>query len=363
MQEDAVTAVGRPSPSRVTGSVGADDCLLEARGVKKYFPVRRGVLGRAVQSLKAVDDVSLQIFRGETLGLVGESGSGKSTLGRVLVRLQRATSGKVVYDGCDLMTLPAHQMRSLRREMQVIFQDPFGSLNPRFSIGDIVAEPLRVHGVAKGRVRDARVGELLELVGLDPAARDRYPHQFSGGQRQRVGIARAIALNPKFIVADEAVSALDVSVQAQIINLLMDLQRELGLTYLFIAHGLDVVRHISTRVGVMYLGKLVEVAETERIFTSPAHPYTGALLSALPVPDPHRVRDRVVLQGEIPSPIDPVSGCRFRTRCPRAVERCATEEPVLRQISDNQLAACHFPLVGESYSGSAAMDLTDPPQS
>ncbi|MDX6251221.1 MAG: peptide/nickel transport system ATP-binding protein [Kribbellaceae bacterium] len=361
MQEDAVTASGRPGPSPGMGSAGVGDCLLEARGLKKYFPVRHGALGRTTKSVRAVDDISLQIFRGETLGLVGESGCGKSTLGRVLLRLQQATAGEVVYDGRDLMKLPAGEMRSLRREMQVIFQDPFGSLNPRFSIGDIVAEPLRVHGVAKGKARDARVAELLELVGLDPAARNRYPHQFSGGQRQRVGIARAIALNPKFIVADEAVSALDVSVQAQVINLLMDLQRELGLTYLFIAHGLDVVRHISTRVGVMYLGKLVEVADTEKIFTSPAHPYTGALLSALPVPDPHRVRDRVVLQGEIPSPIDPITGCRFRTRCPRAVERCAVEEPALRRISDNQLAACHFPLTGEP-SGSVALDLTTAPQ-
>jgi oligopeptide/dipeptide ABC transporter ATP-binding protein len=346
MHEHALATGGRPS--RSTGEVTSEECLLEARRVKKYFPVRHGILGRATKSVKAVDDVSFQIFRGETLGLVGESGCGKSTLGRVLVRLQQATAGELVYEGRDLTTLPAREMRQLRREMQVIFQDPFGSLNPRFSIGDIIAEPLRVHGVAKGRARSARVAELLELVGLDPAVKERYPHQFSGGQRQRVGIARAIALNPKFIVADEAVSGLDVSVQAQVINLLMDLQRELGLTYLFIAHGLDVVRHISNRVGVMYLGKLVEVAETEQIFTSPAHPYTDALLSSQPVPDPHRVRDRVVLQGEIPSPIDPPSGCRFRTRCERAQDRCTVEEPILQRITDNQLAACHFPLVVES---------------
>lgn len=346
---------------RAATPVGSEECLLEARRLKKYFPVRHGPLGRATKSVRAVDDVSFQIFRGETLGLVGESGCGKSTLGRVLVRLQDATSGEVVFEGQDLMALPTREMRPLRREMQVIFQDPFGSLNPRFSIGDIVAEPLRVHGVARGRARDARVSELLELVGLDPAGRERYPHQFSGGQRQRVGIARAIALNPKFIVADEAVSALDVSVQSQVINLLVDLQRELGLTYLFIAHGLDVVRHISDRVGVMYLGKLVEVAETEQIFTSPAHPYTGALLSSLPVPDPHRVRGRVVLQGEIPSPTDPPSGCRFRTRCPRAENRCAVEEPILRRITVNQFAACHFPLGGEPHGRSATSDLAVTP--
>lgn len=321
------------------------ETLLAAHNLRKYFPVRTGTLGRATTSVKAVDDVTFEIFRGETLGLVGESGCGKSTLGRLLVRLLPATDGQVLFEGQDVTKMRSRQMRDMRREMQIIFQDPFGSLNPRFTIGDIVAEPLRVHGVSKGRARDARVSELLDLVGLDPARRGRYPHEFSGGQRQRVGIARAIALNPKFIVADEAVSALDVSVQSQVINLLIDLQRELGLTYLFIAHGLDVVRHISDRVGVMYLGKLVEIASADQLFRGPAHHYTSALLSSLPVPDPHRKRERVVLQGELPSPTDPPSGCRFRTRCPRAEERCSVEEPLLRTVRDEQMVACHFPLV------------------
>lgn len=319
--------------------------LVEAIDLKKHFPIKSGSLGRHTKSVKAVDGVSLEILRGETLGLVGESGCGKSTLGRLLVRLLPATSGDVLFEGQSITALSSRGMRNMRSEMQIVFQDPFGSLNPRFTIGDIVAEPLRVHGVSKGRARDARVSELLELVGLDPSRKSRYPHEFSGGQRQRVGIARAIALNPKFIVADEAVSALDVSVQSQVINLLMDLQRELGLTYLFIAHGLDVVRHISDRVGVMYLGKLVEVATAETIFINPAHHYTSALLSSLPVPDPHRQRQPVVLQGDVPSPTNPPSGCRFRTRCPRAEQRCADEVPELRPVADQQLVACHFPLV------------------
>jgi oligopeptide/dipeptide ABC transporter ATP-binding protein len=319
--------------------------LVEAIDLKKHFPLKSGSLGRHTKSVKAVDGVSLEIFRGETLGLVGESGCGKSTLGRLLVRLLPATEGDVRFEGQSVTNLSSRGMRNMRSEIQIVFQDPFGSLNPRFTIGDIVAEPLRVHQVSKGRAREARVSELLELVGLDPSRKGRYPHEFSGGQRQRVGIARAIALNPKFIVADEAVSALDVSVQSQVINLLMDLQRELGQTYLFIAHGLDVIRHISDRVGVMYLGKLVEVATAEQIFTRPAHHYTSALLSSLPVPDPHRKRQPVVLQGDVPSPTDPPSGCRFRTRCPRAEQRCADEVPVLRDVDDQQMVACHFPLV------------------
>jgi oligopeptide/dipeptide ABC transporter ATP-binding protein len=320
------------------------DHLLDVYGLRKYFPIRDGKLGRGTVNVRAVDDVSFSIFAGETLGLVGESGSGKSTLGRLLVRLMPETSGQVLFEGQDLMSLPERKMRDMRRQMQVVFQDPFGSLNPRFTIGEIVGEPLRVHRISRGKERAARVSELLELVGLDPSRKDRYPHEFSGGQRQRVGIARAIALNPKFIVADEAVSALDVSVQSQVINLLMDLQRELGLTYLFIAHGLDVVRHISDRVAVMYLGKLVEIAPAERIFTTPAHHYTSALLSALPVPDPHNNRERIVLQGEVPSPTNPPSGCRFRTRCVRAEELCSKEEPILHSIGENHEVACHFPL-------------------
>ncbi len=324
--------------------------LLEARNVKKYFPIKRGVFSRTVGYVRAVVDVSLEIRRGETLGLVGESGCGKSTLGRVLLMLQHPTAGQVRFEGRDLLGLRKRELRAMRREMQIIFQDPFGSLDPRFTIGDIVGEPLIVHRAVSGRAgqtMDERVVELLELVGLDPARRYRYPHEFSGGQRQRVSIARSIALNPKFIVADEPVSALDVSVQSQVINLLSDLQARLGLTYLFIAHGLNVVRHISDRVGVMYLGKLVEVASTDALFSAPLHPYTAALLSAIPVPDPHRRRNGITLKGDVPSPSNPPSGCRFRTRCLFAQPRCADEEPLLKTIASGgsgREVACHFPL-------------------
>jgi oligopeptide/dipeptide ABC transporter ATP-binding protein len=260
------------------------------------------------------------------------------------LRLQEATAGQVRFEGRDLLALNARQLRTMRREMQIIFQDPFGSLDPRFTISDIISEPLEVHNVASGKAKEERVVELLQLVGLDPARRNRYPHEFSGGQRQRVSIARSIALHPKLIVADEPVSALDVSVQSQVINLLSDLQDRLGLTYLFIAHGLNVVRHISDRVGVMYLGKLVEVAETDTLFGSPAHPYTAALLSAIPVPNPHRRRTRMMLQGDVPSPANPPSGCRFRTRCPFAQQRCTDEEPLLQEVTPGHRVACHFPL-------------------
>ncbi|HTK07940.1 MAG TPA: dipeptide ABC transporter ATP-binding protein [Ktedonobacteraceae bacterium] len=319
--------------------------LIEARNIKKYFPIRRGAFNRVVGNVRAVDDVSLEVHEGETFGLVGESGCGKSTLGRVLLRLQDVTAGQIYFSGRDLLTLNARELRKTRREMQIIFQDPFGSLNPRMTVSDIISEPLAVHHVATGRARDERVAELLQLVGLDPSRRDRYPHEFSGGQRQRISIARSIALHPRFIVADEPVSALDVSVQSQVINLLGELQERLGLTYLFIAHGLNVVRHISDRVGVMYLGKMVELAGTDALFASPAHPYTAALLSAIPVPNPHRERSRVVLQGDIPSPARPPSGCRFRTRCPHAQQRCSEEEPQLQEIAPRHHVACHFPLL------------------
>jgi oligopeptide/dipeptide ABC transporter ATP-binding protein len=318
--------------------------LIIASNIKKYFPIKEGVFRRVKGHVKAVDDVSFHINRGETFGLVGESGSGKSTLGRVLLRLQEATEGKVVFENQELLSLPNSEVRKLRREMQIIFQDPFGSLNPRFTIGEAIGEMFKVHGIAKGKERDEKVCELLELVGIDPARRHSYPHEFSGGQRQRVGIARAIALNPKFILADEAVSALDVSVQAQIINLLKDLQQQLGLTYLFIAHGLNVVRHISDRVGVMYLGKLVEVAETDQLFNRPRHPYTSALISTNPSPNPYNRKDRVVLKGEIPSPANPPSGCRFHTRCPLATDRCKAEVPELQEYTKNHFVACHYPL-------------------
>lgn len=343
-QVRVIAGDGAQEESRRESSAQEQAALVEVEHLKKYFPIRGEFFSHAVGSVRAVDDVTFDIRQGETFGLVGESGCGKSTLGRVILRLQEPTAGTVRFDGVDLTRLSPRQMRKLRQQMQIIFQDPFGSLNPRFTIGDIIAEPLVVHGVAKGREIEERVAELMRLVGLDPSRRNHYPHEFSGGQRQRVGIARALALNPKFIVADEAVSALDVSVQSQVINLLSDLQDELGLTYLFIAHGLNVVRHISDRVGVMYLGKLVEIAETDEIFGHAAHPYTAALLSAMPVPNPHRKRERIVLQGEVPSPAHPPQGCRFHTRCPFAQQRCREEEPLMREISAGHWVACHFPI-------------------
>ncbi|ADU50421.1 oligopeptide/dipeptide ABC transporter, ATPase subunit [Thermaerobacter marianensis DSM 12885] len=318
--------------------------LVKVEGLKKYFPITRGLLSRTVGYVRAVDGVSLEIHPGETFGLVGESGCGKSTLARLVLRLIPATEGRVWFDGQDLFALPPAAMRKMRRQMQIIFQDPFGSLNPRFTVADIIGEPLRVHGMRRRADRDRRVAELMEMVGLNPAWRHRFPHQFSGGQRQRIGIARAIALNPRFVVADEAVSSLDVSVQAQILNLLADLQERLGLTYLFIAHGLNVVRHVSTRVGVMYLGQLVEVAPVDELFSHPAHPYTAALLSAVPVPHPRRRRERIVLQGDVPSPANPPAGCRFHPRCPFAQPRCREERPVLRTLTSGHAVACHFPL-------------------
>lgn len=318
--------------------------ILELHNVKKYFPIRTGLLNRVVGHVKAVDDVSLAIRKGETFGLVGESGCGKSTLGRVVLNLQKATEGEVMFRGRDVQQVSGQELRRMRRQMQIIFQDPFGSLNPRFLVGDIIGEPLRLHEPSSAAKIDKRVVELMELVGLDATRRNRYPHEFSGGQRQRIGIARAIALNPEFIVADEAVSALDVSVQSQVINLLMKLQRELGLTFLFIAHGLNVVRHISDRVGVMYLGKIVEIAPTEDLFDKPLHPYTAALLSSIPRADPNRKRERIVLQGDVPSPANPPSGCRFHPRCPAAQAKCSVEEPKLEFASEERQVACHFPL-------------------
>jgi oligopeptide/dipeptide ABC transporter ATP-binding protein len=331
--------------SEINKGKQAGEPLVEATGIKKYFPLKKGLFQRSGGYVHAVDDVSLVIRKGETLGLVGESGSGKSTLGRVLLRLQEATEGQVKFDGRDLLTLSSRDMRKVRREMQIIFQDPMGSLNPRMTIQEIIGELYDIHGVAHGKQKEERIIEILNLVGLDPSRRHHYPHEFSGGQRQRVGIARAIALNPKFIVADEAVSALDVSVQAQVINLMKEIQQKMGLTYLFIAHGLNVVRHISDRVGVMYLGKLVEVAGTDELFHRPAHPYTSALISTIPIPNPHRRRERVVLKGEIPSPANPPLGCRFHTRCPIATDRCRNEEPILQEIETDHYVACHYPLV------------------
>lgn len=309
--------------------------LVRVKNLVKYFPVEN-----SDDVVRAVDDVSFDIFAGETLGLVGESGCGKSTVGRCLLRLHEPTSGSVSFEGQEIIGLPNKEMQKLRREMQIIFQDPYASLNPRLSILSIVSEPLKIHGIGNKTEQKERVADLLKKVGLDPDYMFRYPHEFSGGQRQRLGIARALALNPKLIIADEPVSALDVSVQAQVVNLLQDLQAEFGLTYLFISHGLAVVEHISNRVAVMYLGKIVEIAEAKELYELPLHPYTKALLSAIPIPDPKQKRERIVLKGDVPTPINPPSGCRFRTRCPIAIPECAEKVPELREITKGHSAAC-----------------------
>ena len=309
--------------------------LVQVRNLVKYFPVEN-----SDDVVRAVDDVSFDILSGETLGLVGESGCGKSTVGRCLLRLHEPTSGEVFFEGEDILKLGNRQLQTLRRQMQIIFQDPYASLNPRLNILSIVGEPLKIHNIFDKAKRRERVADLLKKVGLDPAYMFRYPHEFSGGQRQRIGIARALALNPKLIIADEPVSALDVSVQAQVVNLLQDLQQEFGLTYLFISHGLAVVEHISNRVAVMYLGKIVEIAESRELYDTPLHPYTKALLSAIPIPDPKLKRERIILTGDVPTPINPPSGCRFRTRCPFAIEECAKVEPELREISTGHFSAC-----------------------
>jgi oligopeptide transport system ATP-binding protein len=318
--------------------------LVDVKDLYKYFPIHAGLTSRHVGDVKAVDGVSFSIYPGETLGLVGESGSGKTTIGRLLLRLLPETKGEIDFEGESVLAMKRGDLRRLRRAMQIIFQDPFASLNPRMTVGDIIAEPLRIHGIARGKAVDERVQDLLKRVGLRPYHANRYPHEFSGGQRQRVGIARALAVEPKFIVCDEPVSALDVSIQAQVINLLEDLQKQFGLTYLFIAHDLSVVRHISTRVAVMYVGKIVEMADRDALYLNPLHPYTQALLSAIPIPDPalERRRKRIVLVGDIPSPVNPPSGCRFHTRCPLAFDRCVTQEPPFTEYAPGHFAACHW---------------------
>ena len=312
-----------------------DHRLVDVRKLVKHFPV-----DNSDDVVQAVDDVTFDIIAGETLGLVGESGCGKSTVGRCLLRLHEPTSGEVLFEGKNIIGLPNTEMQTLRREMQIIFQDPYASLNPRLSIRSIISEPLKIHRIGSRTEQDDRVADLLKKVGLDPKYADRYPHEFSGGQRQRIGIARALALNPKLIICDEPVSALDVSVQAQVVNLLQDLQDEFGLTYLFISHGLAVVEHISDRVAVMYLGKIVEICEARELYDMPLHPYTKALLSAIPQPDPKQKRERIVLTGDVPTPINPPSGCRFRTRCPMAIDECASVSPELKEITPGHFAAC-----------------------
>ncbi len=318
------------------------ETLLEVRNLRKYFPIKGGVFSRVTDYVRAVDGVSFSIGRGETFGLVGESGCGKTTTGRAVLRLIEPDEGEITFDGTDLRALGSRELRRYRRDMQIIFQDPYASLNPRMPVGSIIGEPFAIHSTATPKEREEKVVELLETVGLDPGVRSRYPHEFSGGQRQRIGIARALAMKPKLIVADEPVSALDVSIQAQIINLLADLQKRFGLTYLFISHGIPVIEHISNRIGVMYLGKLVEVGTSVQVCTDPKHPYTQALLSAVPIPEPGRKRERIVLRGDVPTPINPPSGCRFHTRCPIVVDRCRTEEPPLKKLSDGRLGACHL---------------------
>ncbi len=320
--------------------------LLEVQSLKKYFPIRKGVLQREVERVHAVDDVTLSVRKGETIGLVGESGCGKSTLGRCIVRLLEPTAGDVVFEGRSIGKLKPRALRPLRREMQMVFQDPYASLNPRKRVGAIISDPMKIHGIGDRGERKKRVEELLEVVGLSPEHYNLFPHEFSGGQRQRIGVARALALRPKLVVADEPVSALDVSIQAQMVNLLEDLQNDFGLTYVFIAHDLGVVRHVSDRIAVMYLGKLVELSPAEELYTRPIMPYTEALLSAVPIPDPDlsEKRERIVLAGDVPSPIHPPSGCRFHPRCRYATEICSQVEPPLTDYGNGHLAACHHPL-------------------
>ena len=316
--------------------------LLKVEHLKKYFPIQSGILAKKSGEVKAVDDLSFEVYEGETLGIVGESGCGKSTAGRAIMRLLEPTSGKVTFDDVELTDLSNKEMRKMRRDIQMVFQDPYASLNPRHTVGKILEEPLIVHGIGKSKERKERVQEYLEIVGLSSYHAKRYPHQFSGGQRQRIGIARALMTNPRLIIADEPVSALDVSIQAQVLNLMQKLQQDLKLTYIFIAHDLGVVRHISDRVGVMYLGRIVELADSESLYREPLHPYTQALLSAVPIPDPTHHREQILLEGDIPSPANPPTGCSFHTRCPYATDICKFTVPIFRKVKPGHAVACHL---------------------
>jgi len=325
------------------GANDGDAPLLAVRGLKKYFPVRQGVITSRVKGhVRAVDDVSFDIHKGEVLGLVGESGSGKTTAGRLICRIIDATDGEIDFEGSAILAMPESDFRPLRRDLQFIFQDPFSSLNPRLTVGHIIAEPMHAHGLGDRAEIRRRTGELMEIVGLNPRLSNRYPHEFSGGHRQRIGVARALALNPKLIIADEPVSALDVSIQAQVLNLLHRLQRQFGLSYLFIAHDLNVVQHLCQRIAVMYLGKLVEIADRDSLYAEPLHPYTEALISAIPVPNPRAKRDRILLEGEIPGPLTPPSGCHFHPRCRKCMDICRREPPVLKEVREGHFVSCHL---------------------
>jgi len=321
-----------------------NEVILRVEHLKKYFPIRRGVFRQVVGAVKAVDDISFNVYKGETLGLVGESGCGKTTTGRTIIRLYEPTSGHVIFQGEDLAQVSGRRLRQIRRKIQMIFQDPYASLNPRLNVMNIVSEPLEIYNVANGKEKKERVAELLHMVGLNPALMNRYPHEFSGGQRQRIGLARSLALNPDLIICDEPISALDVSIQAQVINLLEELQEKLGLTYMFIAHDLSMVRHISRRVAVMYLGKIMEVTDRESLYEKPLHPYTKALLSAIPVPDPiiEEKRQRIILEGDLPSPANPPVGCNFNTRCPFAFDTCFHIDPEFLEVESGHFVACHL---------------------
>lgn len=332
-------------PDRALGA--RDEILLEVKDLKKYFPIKGGILSRTVAHVMAVDGVSFNLRRGETLGLVGESGCGKTTAGRAMLRLIEPTSGHVIFEGIDIVKLKKKELRPLRRQMQIIFQDPFASLNPRMTVGSIVGEPLEIHRIARGKRKEEMVAELLLKVGLSPDHMSRYPHEFSGGQRQRIGIARAIALKPKLVIGDEPVSSLDVSIQAQIINLLQDLQQEFALSYIVIAHNLSVIKHMCDRIAVMYLGKIVEIGATDEVVNHPKHPYTEALLSAVPVPDPRFKKERIILKGDVPSPIEPPPGCPFHPRCRYAQGKCKVDIPKLRELRPDHFASCHFPVGGD----------------